>query len=85
LKSRVQVEELARLHDRTLGAGDFTGDSLVSIRHSDGTQLHFRSAFLMKHEGWAVVFTEHNGTHCFYIDHLEEFAQYDRRPEIGTL
>jgi hypothetical protein len=84
LKSHAQVQELARLHDRTLGAGDFPPGRLVLIRHADGTQLLFRYAFLLKHEDWVVVFTEHHSFHCYPTENPEEFVQYDERPEIGA-
>jgi hypothetical protein len=85
LKSRKQVEEIAQAHDKMLGAGDFKSDRLVLIRHGDGTHLFFRCAFLMRLEEWVVVFSEHNGFHCYAIADLDEFAQFDEVPVIGTL
>jgi len=85
LKSRAQVVELARMHDKTLSAGDFQSNRLVIVRHGDGTQLLFRNAFLLKHEDWTIVFSEHNGFHCYAIDTMDEVAQFEKSSEIGTL
>ena len=60
---------------------------LVQVRHQDGTVLSFTSAVAEKvfkdrgahpNHGWLCVWTEHHGSHCFYLGDLDGCAVFTR-------
>lgn len=78
--------DLQKAHDRMLEIGesltayDFDSNMWVYVKHQDGTEYRFNSAFAFKYiinnQDFLLVFTEHNGYHAFSIGDLDMEAQF---------
>jgi hypothetical protein len=64
------------MNSHKLLATDFDAHKYVLVEHEDGSRLFFRSAFMIQHEGWLYVFTEHNGYHYFHPEDLSYYATF---------
>jgi len=73
---RKNVEKLLNGFRKFNTAYNFDPDSLVVIKHGDGTTYHFTNAYCKKVvcDGHDIlfVFTEHNNYHWFFVGDLME-------------
>lgn len=77
-----KVHEAAVEYDKVLLATDprFRGLVIIKGEH-DGSSFVFPDAFVVKKDGFYVVFTEHYGTQLFEID-MNHAYQYSSREGI---
>ena len=78
-KQLQKAYEDATEHDKTLTAGMFCYDTLVTVKHEDGTEYHFRYAFVHQteeFEDYLFVYTEHNGFHVYHKADLEYWQEW---------
>lgn len=74
-----QVREIAKKYDESLQATDERFNRNVVLLHHDGTYMRIMRAFLMMHEIWLVVFTEHHGFFVYHTDDLRLYNQHEQR------
>ncbi len=75
----------AKEYDAELLAHDERFNNAVRITTDDGGSIFFNHAFLMSVGEWLVVFTEHNGYHCYKMNGLIEYGQYKKVMGIGEI
>jgi hypothetical protein len=68
--------ELAKEYDSKLRADDLRFRHSVVLLHEEGTFYHFRSAFILIHGEFIMVFSEHQGYHVFSENELVLHYQY---------
>jgi hypothetical protein len=78
------IKALAAKIDSELLATDVRFQRAVQVIHVEGTQLFYKWAFVEKHKGWFVVFTEHHSFHCFPEEDVQVF-QYGEQVDIKRI
>lgn len=63
-----QIKQRAEQYNNTLLATDPRFQRSVGLFHRDGSSFIFTKAFLMKKDGWLIVFAEHHGVHVYDAD-----------------
>lgn len=76
-----EARQRAQEIDDKLTAYDFQHGSRVYVKHEDGTELDFNSAFLQKDDEWVYIFTEHHGFHVYHLEDLEKCMSYQEPQE----
>ena len=78
-----KIREKAEEYDKKLLATDLRFRRSVTLKHEDGSYLHFDSAFLMRVENeWIACFTEHHGTFVYHITDLTSYEEALSNPPI---
>lgn len=58
-------------------------NNLVKIVHDDCSTMQFANSYCeeveVNGELWLIVFTEHQGNHCFSCDELLEYSYWQRK------
>lgn len=81
-----KIKEKAEAYDKTLLATDPRFRRSVIIEHEDGSYLRFDRAFLMQVDSeWIACFTEHHGTHVYYVTDLFAYSQFERHNVLEKL
>lgn len=79
------AQRVAEEYDKALRADDPRFKRSVQIRHGDGAVLFYPYAFLLRYNGFLLLFTEHHRWRVFDPDDLEAYAEYKQLSRIGKL
>jgi hypothetical protein len=77
-----KIRQIAEDYDAKLLATDPRFRREVTLVHTDGSIMHYNSAFLMRIQGtWIAVFTEHHRLMVYDADDLMLYWESERRHE----